>query len=355
MDNPSTAVGGTGGAITLPINPASITGLAVNNYQLPVSYQYSVGVQRQFGAKSVLSVAYVGNQGRHQSDQRNTNLPSESYLPNLIGGAKYQTAPGLPYSGFNNILLYENEANTHYNGLQVDFNSQIGRDLNLRALYTLSRAWDPNTSGAGGSDLQNVSDPYAGWKHDVGPSGFDRTHILGINFIYDIPLLRHNDNKLVKGVLGGWQISGIITVESGLPINITTGGSQGGNGVGGSNRPDSTGSVSYIHGSSSDPTSGNPIWYNTSAFTLPALGAWGTLGHNALRGPGRDNWNMSLFKSFTFNEARGSRLELRLETFNTWNHTQFNGIDNTLADSRFGQVTSAFDPRILQLGGKIYF
>ena len=64
---------------------------------------------------------------------------------------------------------------------------------------------------------------------------------------------------------------------------------------------------------------------------------------------------MSLFKSFTFSESRGSRFELRFETFNTWNHTQFNQVDTTFADSRFGQVTSAFDPRIIQLGGKLYF
>jgi hypothetical protein len=88
---------------------------------------------------------------------------------------------------------------------------------------------------------------------------------------------------------------------------------------------------------------------------LPTLGAWGTLGRNALRGPGMDNWNLSLFKSFTLSESRNSRLELRLETFNTWNHTEFNGVDTGLGDSRFGQFTSAFDPRILQLGGKIYF
>jgi len=92
-------------------------------------------------------------------------------------------------------------------------------------------------------------------------------------------------------------------------------------------------------------------------------GDWGTLGHNALRGPGRDNWNMSLFKEFMISEARGSRFELRLETFNTWNHTQFQNIgtnfngynkDGTIKGN-FGQVTSAYDPRILQLGGKIYF
>jgi len=148
-------------------------------------------------------------------------------------------------------------------------------------------------------------------------------------------------------VLGGWQVSGIVTMESGLPINITTGGSQGGNGVGGNNRPDQVSSVSYPHTVAE--------WFSTSSFDLPAVGAWGTLGHNALRGPGRDNWNLSLFKSFVFSESRNSYLELRLETFNTWNHTQFNAVDTTLADTRFGQVTSAFDPRILQLGAKIYF
>ena len=84
-------------------------------------------------------------------------------------------------------------------------------------------------------------------------------------------------------------------------------------------------------------------------------GTWGNLGHNALRGPGRDNWDMSLFKNFTLSEARGSRFELRLETFNTWNHTQFQNVDTGFGDTRFGQFTSAYNARILQLGGKVYF
>ncbi|HVO58168.1 MAG TPA: TonB-dependent receptor [Dongiaceae bacterium] len=345
MNNPSLALS-SGAVAALPINPASLTTLAIDDYQLPVAYQYSIGVQRQISAKSVLSVAYVGNQTRHQSDQRNINLPDETYLPALIGGAKYQTSPGLPFVGYNNINEYNNEANTHYNGLQMDFNSQIGRDLTLRAMYTLSRAEDPTTGGNGGGDLASVSNPYAGWRYDIGPSGYDRKHIAIVNFIYDLPIFRHSSG-LTKSVLGGWQVSGIVTMESGLPINITTGGSQGGNGVGGNNRPDQVSSVSYPHTVAE--------WFSTSSFDLPAVGAWGTLGHNALRGPGRDNWNLSLFKSFVFSESRNSYLELRLETFNTWNHTQFNAVDTTLADTRFGQVTSAFDPRILQLGAKIYF
>jgi hypothetical protein len=347
MTNPSIALS-SGTAAARPINAASITGLDVNGYKLPVSYQWSVGVQHSLGTKSVLSVSYVGNQGRHQNDYRNVNLPNESYLGNLINHAPYQTAPGLPDRGFNAILQSENEANTHYNGLQVDLNSQLGRDLSLRAFYTLSRAVDPTTGGSGGGDLSNVSNPYAGWRYDIGPSGYDRTHIGVVNFIYDIPLFRHSESRLLKSTVGGWQVSGIVTMESGLPINIGISGGQGGNGVAnGANRPNLTGTLTTPHTVAD--------WFSPSAFTLPAFGAWGTLGRNALRGPGRDNWNVSLFKSFMLSESRGSRLELRLETFNTWNHTQFNAVDTNLGDNRFGQVTSAFDPRVLQLGGKIYF
>jgi hypothetical protein len=104
-------------------------------------------------------------------------------------------------------------------------------------------------------------------------------------------------------------------------------------------------------------------------FGAPAIGEWGNLGHYSIRGPGRHNWNLSLFKSFWFNEERGSRIELRLESFNTWNHTQFNGVDNTVSfnydpstklpttrvSNTFGRFNSAFDPRILQLGIKAYF
>ncbi|HKV24302.1 MAG TPA: carboxypeptidase-like regulatory domain-containing protein [Candidatus Acidoferrum sp.] len=347
LDNPSIATN-SGTAATQPINAASITGLAVNNYKLPVSYQYSVGVQHSLTSKTVLSVSYVGNQSRHQNDYRNVNLPPAGDLASLIGGSPYQTATGLPYSGFAGIILSNNEANTHYNSLQVDLNSRLGRDLTLRAFYTLSRAMDPTTSGSGGGDLGNVSNPYAGWLYDVGPSGYDRTHIGVVDFIYDIPLFRNSESHWLKSTAGGWEVSGIVTMESGLPINIGISGNQGGNGVpNGVNRPDLTGTIAYPHTVAS--------WFDTSAFSLPTLGAWGTLAHNALRGPGRDNWNISLFKTFTLSESRGSRLELRLETFNTWNHTQLNAVDSNLGDNRFGQVTSAFDPRVLQLGGKIYF
>jgi Carboxypeptidase regulatory-like domain len=347
FDNPSILLA-TGATVTQPINAATVTGLAINEYKQPASYQYSIGVQRQLNAKSVLSISYVGNQNRYQNDYRETNLPDQSYLPALIGGAQYNTAPGLPYLGFHSINLSTNEANSHYNGLQIDLNSQIGRDLALRAYYTLSRTIDPTTAGNGGGDLGNISNPYLGWKYDDGPGGYDRTHNAAVNFIYDIPLLRHSSSKFMKTALGGWEVSGIVTITSGLPINAQLTGGQSGNGLpNATNRPDQVGHVSYPH------TVGE--WFDTSAFVSPAVGAFGNAGHNSLRGPGRDNWNLSVFKSFVFSETRGSRLELRLESFNAWNHTEFDQVSNALGSSNFGQVTSAFDPRVFQLGAKVYF
>jgi hypothetical protein len=346
FSNPTLSLA-TGTAAALPINAASVTGLAINDYKLPVSYQWSVGVQRQLGARSVLGIAYVGNQNRHQNDYRETNLPDESALAGLIAGGIYTLAPGLPYPGFHSIDLSQNEANSHYNALQVDLTSQVGHDLTLRAYYTLSRTIDPVT-GNGGQDLQNVSNPYAGWQYDNGPGGYDRTHNAAVNFIYDLPIFRHTENRLLKSTLGGWEVSGIVTLTSGLPLNPQLTGGQSSNGLpNATNRPDQIGPVSYPHTVAE--------WFSTSSFVDPTVGTFGDAGHNSLRGPGRDNWNISLFKSFVLSETRGSRLELRVESFNTWNHTEFNQVSNGLGSSNFGQVTSAFDPRVFQLGGKIYF
>src|SRR6267142_2371508 len=357
LSNPGISLA-TGTLANRPINPADITGLAVNNYKLPASYQYSIGVQRQLNAKSVLTINYVGNQNRHQSDRSEYNLPDQAALPSLIGGAKYSLAPGLPFTGFRSIRLTAAEANTHYNGLQIDVNSQVGRDLQLRAFYTLSRAIDPSNGGTGGGDLNNVSNPYLGWKYDVGPSGFDRTHVAVVNFIYDIPLFRSNQSRLLKSTLGGWQVSGIVTEETGVPINIGVASSKTSSGNNGlpnaTNRPDRAGSITYPQ--AAVPGKQQGIQYiNPASFALPALGTFGNLTHNAARAKGRNNWNLSLFKSFVFSETRGSRLEFRVETFNTFNHTQFHDVSNNFGSSNFGQFTSAWDPRIMQLGLKLYF
>src|ERR1700724_1691261 len=156
----------TGTAGVLPINPADITGLNRKKYQQPASYQWSLGVQHSLGARTGGSISYVGNTNRFQSDRQEYNLPDQAALPALIGGACcYATAAGLPYAGLRSIRLPTNEANSHYNGLQLDLNSQVGKDLFLRAFYTYSRTIDAvGGTGNGGQDLQNVGNPYLGWR-----------------------------------------------------------------------------------------------------------------------------------------------------------------------------------------------
>ncbi|HTT17922.1 MAG TPA: TonB-dependent receptor [Candidatus Sulfotelmatobacter sp.] len=353
FENPSTFLI-NGQTAVAPITVAGITGLAVDHYKPPVVYQWSAGVQHSLAARTVLAVMYVGNQSRQQNYYTETNLPDPSNLPGLING----TIPGgfnavAPFKGFGSIRMSYDGANAHYNGMQVDLNSQIKRDLSLRVFYTLSRGYDSSNQtngGGGGGDLVGVSNPYEGWRYDWGPGGYDRLHNLSANFIYDLPFLRNSSNALLKTLVGGWEVSGIVTVESGAPINTTLSGSQGGNGVGGNNRPDLTGSVAKPHTKAQ--------WVSPAGFSAPALGAWGNLPYDYLRGPGLQIWNLSLFKNFVFSEARGSQFELRLETFNSFNHPTPTGV-NTSWDSAtstsYGTINNYFPARIIQLGGKLSF
>jgi len=191
-----------------------------------------------------------------------------------------------------------------------------------------------------------------GWKYDLGPSPFDRTHVAFLNFVYDIPFLRNNPSRALKTALGGWTVSGIITMQSGAPLDITYGAHSVTSVIPNSrNRPNLVGPIRYPHTVAE--------WFDTSAFEAPDPGTWGNLGHAALRGPGRDNWTLTLTKDFKFTERIG--LQFRADAFNVFNHTQFRGdiqgggISTALGNGDFGQITSAFDPRQLQLGLKLSF
>ena len=356
LSNPGLNVttGGVISAALAPVLPASITGINKNNYKAPVSYQYSLGIQQALTTQTVFGVSYVGSQQRHQNDYQQVNLPPENLLPALL-------APGAPsintfynFLGYTGLRLAQNEANGSYNSLQVDLRTNIKHEFQLQFGYTYAKSIDSTTSNGSGADLNNVTNPYVGWRYDIGPSVFDRTHVAFANFVYDIPFLKNSNNHLLKTFIGGWEISGIVTAESGAPLNMGLNGTNVSSIIPNSgNRPDLIGQVRY-------PQQVNQ-WFDTSAFAAPALGTYGSLGHNAVRGPGRDNWNLSLFKAFAINEKRGSRFELRADAFNAWNHTQFKGdynnggISTNFGASNFGSVTAAFDPRAFQLGAKLVF
>jgi hypothetical protein len=366
LDNPGLNVG-SGATITaaaLPVLPLGVTGIA-QNYKPPVSYQYSIGLQQALGTRTVLGVSYVGSQSRHENFYQEINLPPIGDVPGLVASGGAGINQEMQYLGFGGIRLAENEGNAHYNSLQVDLHGYVRKDLQLQVGYTASRAIDAVGSASGsGGDLSNVTNPYVGWPYDKGPSNFDRTNVAFINFVYQLPFFRDTNNRFAKAVAGGWEISGIITAESGAPINLGVSGENaasvipndgGSTSISNGNRPNVAGSISYPKTAAA--------WFTTSPFSAPGCATgpdcWGNLGFDALRGPGRDNWNLALLKNFAFTER--FKLQFRAESFNIWNHTQFKGDANNggigldLGASNFGQVTNAFDPRVFQLALKLIY
>jgi hypothetical protein len=353
---------------SLPVTVNSITELDPKNYKNPTSYQYSLGVQQQLARQTVLSLSYVGNQNRHLSDAQEINLPAFSLVPTFVANstAAAQYNRTVPFLGYRSIKVDRNEANSIYNSLQAELRAKIS-GLSLQAAYTYSRAEDPTTgTGGDGFDLNTVSNPFVGWKYDWGPSIFDRTHVAFANFIYDVPFFRTSSNAFLKNAVGGWQLSGIVTMESGAPINL---------GVSGNNvcgtipncavRPNQIGGISYPHTATTLSSGNNTVqWFDPSAFAINFIpgtttATFGNVRKNSLRGPGRDNWNMALFKQIAFTERL--RSELRLEAYNVFNHTQFRGdvngggINTGIGGTDVGKITSAYDARTLQLGVKVIF
>jgi hypothetical protein len=356
LSNPSTSIL-TGSTIPATIPVSSIVGLSQHQYAAPRSTQFSLGIQRSIG-KSVLSVAYVGTQNRHQNYYTETNLPPQNLLAGFVtNSALAQTYNGsVPYLGYNSILMAENEANGDYNSMQVSFHgTTLKDDLTFQVAYTYSHTNDPfDGISQSGGDLYNVSNPYAGWKYDYGPSAFDIRSNFFTDFVYRIPLLKNSDRRLLKATLGGWEISGIVIARSGAPLNIGLAGQNVATIVPNTaNRPNVNGAMKNPHTVQE--------WFDTSVFSVPAPGTWGDEPHNAVRGPGRDNWNISLFKNFVFDEERGIVLQFRAEFFNIWNHPQWvgdtlnGGISTSFGASNFGAVTSAYDPRTIQLALKFSF
>jgi Carboxypeptidase regulatory-like domain len=365
LSNPSTSVL-SGSTVTASTPVSSIVGMDQNLYGSPMSSQFSLGIQQAIGAKSVLSVSYVGTQNRHQNYYSETNLPPEDVLPGMVASsALAQTYNAtVPYLGYNSVKLGFNEANSDYNSVQFSFRgTSLHNDLTYQVGYTYSHTNDSFNSSGSGGDLYPVSDPYEGWKYDYGPSAFDIRNNFFTNFVYDIPLLKNSPNRLLRTTVGGWEVSGIVTAITGAPLNIGVTGQNVCSVVPNcANRPNVTGPLN-------NPNTVNE-WFDTAAFTgvcssaatCPSVSSlWGDTPRNYVRGPGRQNWNISLFKNFVFNQERGTNLQFRAEFFNIWNHPQWigdtlnGGISTNLGASNFGQATSAYDPREIQLALKFTF
>ena len=361
FSNPNTS-NQTGATATLPVSPANLTNESTY-YPNPGTLQFSLGVQREIAPSIVAQVQYVGTTGWNQNDLREINdLPlSDVTDRQAVATAGANANLYRQFLGFSNIRQEENEQPFSYHSLQAAVRLEQRHGLSAQFSYTYSHEIDIQSSdltsvtlsGSGGA-LSNPYDP----NYDRGSGGFDRRHIFNANYTYTLPFFLHSDNVLARQALGGWQVAGVTTFEAGVPINIYYNGPDtlglGGNTT---NRPDVVGPVTY--------PKKQGAWFNTAAFANPiapwATGApvgttgFGNARKDAVVGPGLNNWNLSLYKEFLLTSHEGPRFQLRAESYNTFNHTQFNNVDTGTNDSTYGQVTSTYDPRVLQFGAKFLF
>jgi Carboxypeptidase regulatory-like domain len=355
FSNPNTSA--LTGATTSQTFPSALTNLEFK-YTPPGTATFSFGVQRQLAPSVIAVVQYAGSVGWSQNDDRNINTlpltdpnnPTNPY--DLRQGVSAGTLNANLYRiqpGFAGITQEENETNFSYNSLQIGLRMENRHGLTTQVAYTFSHEIDEVSN-----DLGGLSDPFNP-AYDRGSGTLDRRHVLNVNYIYNIPGFDHSSNILARTTLGGWQFSGVTVAQSGVPAPITYTGATDTLGLGGgtTNRPDLVAPVSY-------PKT-RLAWFNTKSFanpTPPWLGGtnqgFGTAPKDAVVQPGLFNFNWSLFKNIPLKEG-GPSLELRFEFFNVFNHTEFNNIDQNSGDANFGQVTTAYDPRTMQLGGKFHF
>lgn len=360
FSNPSTS-DLTGGTAATPTFPASVVDLAYY-YPEPATFQYSLGVQHELAPSVIAVVQYVGSTGWHQQDIRSINtLP----LGDLTDRQAVATGASPAnqhrnYLGYSGINQEETATNSSYNSLQAALRMQNKHGLTVQLAYTWSHEIDIQSgdetsfplAGSGGQ----VSNPF-NLNYDRGSGAMDRRNIFNANFVYQLPFYRQGGNGFEHTVLGGWEFSGITQEESGSPVNVSYSPDVLGLASSVTNRPDKT------TGHISEPKTQRQ-WFNASQFTPPTAawqmpvgvnGGFGNAGKDSVVGPGLANWNMSLFKTFPLASAEGPRFEIRVESFNTFNHTEFNSIDTGFTDGNFGQVTNTYDPRELQFGGKFLF
>ena len=365
FSNPNTSA--ITGATTSQTFPSTMTVLGYH-YRPPGTAMFSFGVQRQLGTSLVAVVQYVGSRGWDQSDDRNINTlpltcdPSNAIdvqngctsgpysLRQRVQVGKLNANLARQFPGFSGITMEENETNFSYNSFQTGLRMENRHGLTLQLAYTWSHEIDIVSN-----DLNGVSNPFD-LSYDRGSGTLDRRHVFNANYVYAIPFFNTSDNKFLHHTLGGWEFSGVTVAQSGVPINIRyTGPDTLGLGGGTTNRENVIGPIGLPHTVDA--------WFTKSSFGNPVApwaggpnNGFGNAKKDAVVGPGLFNFNLSLFKTIELtSRENGPRLQLRFESFNTFNHTQFNGIDTGSADANFGKVTSTYDPRVLQLGAKFSF
>jgi hypothetical protein len=338
----------------------------------PYATQYNLSVQRQMGRDTVLTLNYIGSQGHHllvlveanpgnpavclSVSQPSQVAPGSATCGPFAETGTFTIATGQVVNGrgplganFGSVDLERSVGNSNYNAVEVSLRHVSAR-AQILAGYTYGKSLDISSSIA--DELVPGDD-----RRTYGLSAYDIEHNFVASYTYRLPidLLLHANTWLT----GGWQVSGIVHLSTGLPVTMQNSsdssllGTQP-NGVNpfGVDLPEAqAGPLQLNH----NPRNGNP-YFNTSLFSVPALGQLGNTATRYFFGPGLDNFDMAVQKDVRI--AEGSQVELRMEAFNVFNHAQFFGpttISSDVNSDSFGQVLSADPPRVMQAAIKVAF
>ena len=306
-------------------------------YKIPQVQNWNFGIQHRHRAGIVFNASYVGSAGSYLQTVRDLNQPAPEHAAEVRAGTRIVNQ-ARPYQGWAAIRSYENSTNSSYHSLQASVRTEDWKGLTLQTSYTLARSYDYTSGDVGGTKHQDSYNPRA----EYGPSDYDRRHILLFSYVYDLPT-PDRWNSGLKWLLGNWTLSGISAFQTGTPLNIGIAGDP--HGIGGCPcRPNAAGEPNLSSGRTRDR------FFNTDAFSAVTPGTFGNLQRNAVRRAGTNNFDISLFKNFPFGES--AMVQFRAEAFNAFNHTQWTGYRTTFGGGGFGNVTSARDARVFQLGLK---
>jgi len=352
VQNPSLANPGAGvaaGTVGLPGTQQATD----PHFQLPRTQQWNIGMQRQIYRRGSIDVGYVGSHGDHLIQPLDINQPQPQDVVNEINaGRGINTAR--PYLAAAGITMRQTTARSNYHGLLTQFRHEGGRQGTYVFNYTLSRSRTTATNDRDAADFpQNPLDLEA----EYSDARTDRRHIFSANYIYELPFFRDAANAVLKATLGGWQVSGITTINSGAPISRIVANTNGGRRGARANQV-------------GDPRQGQldfPYWFDPAAFAPPADGQYGTPTRvDDLRFPGRNQTDLALSKNFY---PVNKRVQFRADFINSFNHTQWLAVDNACSAAStvtlnrcdiggtdtFGQITSTRAPREIQFSLKLYW
>jgi hypothetical protein len=328
--------------------------------------QYNVNVQRAFSSRAVATIGYVGSHGVHLWREADVNTA----YPLTPDGTRFAPVanPQRRNPNFANIRMKMADGESFYNAAVFGLQSRVGAGFRAQLSYTYGKSTDDQSSSLGRNEFANGQarsvDPYNRLLNR-GRSDFDIRHNLSINFTYDVPFGTGRDHgagapAVLRALLGGWQMSGILTAQSGIPVSpiftfdqdrdATTDNEQ---------RPD------WAPGVSSTSRVSDTQLFDPLAFVLPAVGSRGNVGRNVIDGPGLITFDPAFVKSFHVDRAGKRSAQLRVEVFNAFNRVNFAipPIANltvfnspTERNSTAGQITSTSTPaRQVQLSLRMLF